>query len=153
MPYFTVVTPTFERGHLLERALRSCVAQDFTDWEAIVVDDASPGACAVSASDAVGAIGDPRVRLIRHEQNSGVCEARNTACRAARGRWLVFLDDDDELVPGALSLMHDAAERAGGEIHRHVYAYRDDDGLINPAPPLTTGAVWDYRTYFQWVDR
>src|SRR5438105_12925547 len=103
MPYFTVVIPTFNRPQLLARALRGCLAQDFAGWEAIVVDDASDDRSAAAAADIVRAIGDPRVRLIRHEQNLGVCEARNTGSLAARGSWLLFHDDDDELVPGALT--------------------------------------------------
>jgi len=78
MPYFTIVIPTFNRGHLLERALRSCLAQDFADWEAIVVDDASDDAHAVSSTVVVSRLDDPRVRLICHKENRGVCEARNT---------------------------------------------------------------------------
>jgi glycosyltransferase involved in cell wall biosynthesis len=153
MPYFTIVIPTFNRGHLLERALRTCIAQDFADWEAVVVDDASSDATAVASADVVRRIDDPRVRLIRHDQNLGVCAARNTAVRAARGTWLIFHDDDDELVPGGLQLIHEAAERAGSGIHRHVFAYRDDERRISPDPALADGAVWEYRQYVEWLER
>lgn len=153
MPYFTIVMPTFNRGHLLERALRTCVAQDFTDWEAVVVDDASSDPDAVSADDVVRRIGDARIRLLRHERNLGVCAARNTAVRAAQGSWLIFHDDDDELVPGALRLMHDAAARAGEGIRRLAFSYRFDDGHISPDPPLTDGEVWDYQRYIEWWGR
>src|SRR5204862_2978432 len=124
----TIVIPTFNRGHLLDRALRSCLAQDFSDWEAVVVDDASNDAAAVDCGDVVARIGDPRIRLIRQEQNRGVCEARNTGSLAAQGSWLVFLDDDDELVPGALTLIRDIAERSGSGAHRLIFAYLDAAG-------------------------
>src|SRR5258708_15563923 len=153
MPYFTVIIPTFDRASLLERALRSCLGQDYGDWEAIIVDDASPDAGAAASAEVVRRIGDPRIRLIRHEQNRGVCEARNTGARAARGSWLIFHDDDDELVPGALTRIHDAAERAGSGIRRLIFAYRDDDGRDSPEPALTDGAVWEYRQYIEWFDR
>ena len=152
MPYFTIVIPTFNRGHLLERALRSCLAQDFADWEAIVVDDASDDAHAVSSTLVVGRLDDPRVRLICHKENRGVCEARNTGSSAAQGVWLIFLDDDDTFVPGALTVIYNAAEHAG-RFHRHTFAYRDDDGRISPRPALTDGEVWDYRGYLEWVDQ
>ena len=153
MTHFTIVIPTFNRGHLLERALRSCLAQDFADWEAVVVDDASNDARAVAAADVVARIGDPRIRLIRHEQNRGVCEARNSGALAAQGRWLLFLDDDDELVPGALSRVAEVAARAGSDIKRLIFAYRDDEGRFSPQPPLADRSVWDYRGYLQWMER
>jgi glycosyltransferase involved in cell wall biosynthesis len=153
MPYFTLVIPTFNRGHQLERALRACLAQDFTDWEAVAVDDASSDPSAVDAADVVRRIGDPRVRLVRHEQNQGVCVARNTGVRAARGTWLIFHDDDDELVPGALRLIHDAIEGGASGIHRHAFEYRFDDGRISPEPPLADGAIWEYRQYLEWLER
>jgi glycosyltransferase involved in cell wall biosynthesis len=152
MPSFTLVIPTYNRGHLLERALRSCLAQDFADWEAVVVDDASNDAAAVTAAEVVGRLGDGRIRVIRHEQNRGVCEARNTGALAAQASWLIFLDDDDELVPGALTLMHDVAGRAASGIRRLIFAYRDDEGAISPQPPLAGGAIWDYRRYLEWIE-
>jgi glycosyltransferase involved in cell wall biosynthesis len=152
MPYFTIVIPTFNRGHLLDRALRSCLAQNLGDWEAVVVDDASNDPAAIDSGDVVARIGDPRVRLIRQEQNRGVCEARNTGSLAAQGSWLVFLDDDDELVPGALTLIHGIAERSGPEVHRLIFAYVDDAGGTSPQPALHGGAVWDYRQYLEWVE-
>jgi Glycosyl transferase family 2 len=152
VPYFTIVMPTFNRGQLLERALRRCVAQDFSDWEAVVVDDASNDPAAVTAADAVARIGDARVRLRRHEENRGVCAARNTGVAAARGTWLIFHDDDDELVPDGLGLIHDAIERGGPAIHRHVFAYRDDRGHISPQPALEQDDVWEYRQYLEWLD-
>src|SRR5437764_4024853 len=153
MTHFTIVIPTFNRGHLLERALRSCLAQDFVDWEAVVVDDASNDARAVAAADVVAPIADPPIRLIPHEQNRGVCEARNSGALAAQGRWLIFLDDDDELVPGALSRVAEVAARAGSDIKRLVFAFLDDRGGISPQPALADGDVWAYREYLQWMER
>lgn len=152
MPYFTIVIPTFNRGHLLDRALRSCVVQDFGDWEAMVVDDASNDAAGVDSGEVVARIGDRRIRLIRHEQNRGVSEARNTGSLAAQGSWLVFLDDDDELVPGALTVIHGIAERSGSEVRRLIFAYVDDTGGTSPQPALQSGAVWGYRQYLEWVE-
>ncbi|HEY6141398.1 MAG TPA: glycosyltransferase family 2 protein [Thermoanaerobaculia bacterium] len=152
MPYFTLVIPTYNRSHLLERALRTCIAQSFAGWEAVVVDDASSDPSAVD--DVVRRLSDSRIRFLRHERNQGVCPARNTAVGAARGTWLVFHDDDDELMPDGLELMHDAIEGSREtDIHRHVFAYRDDWGRISPEPPLADGAVWDYRGYLEWVEQ
>src|SRR2546430_10136059 len=82
--------------------------------------------------------------------SSDVC---SSDLSAAQGVWLIFLDDDDTLVPGALTVIYNAAEHAGGGFHRHTFAYRDDDGRISPRPALTDGEVWDYRGYLEWVDQ
>jgi glycosyltransferase involved in cell wall biosynthesis len=150
MPYFTLIIPTFNRRELLERALRTCLTQSFTDWEAIVVDDASTDGSSVP--DVIRRVGDARIRLVQHQQNLGVCAARNTGLRQAQGTWLIFHDDDDELVPGSLQHIRDAVERAGERVHRHVFAYRTEDGRLSPAPPLQDGTIWEYRQYIEWLD-
>jgi hypothetical protein len=149
MPHFSIVIPMFNRQAFIGRALQSCLNQTFADWEAVVVDDASSDASA----EVVGGIGDPRVRLICHEKNLGVCPARNSGVRAARGKWIIFLDSDDELIAGSLQLIHVATMRAPGNIQRLVFSLRDDLGRISPEPPLASGVVWEYREYIEWLGR
>jgi glycosyltransferase involved in cell wall biosynthesis len=96
-PFFTVVLPTFNRAQLLLRAVDSILAQRFSDFELVVVDDGSSD----DTGSVVSAIADSRVRGIR-QLNCGMTTARNTGANIARGTYLVFLDDDDELCPGAL---------------------------------------------------
>src|SRR5450432_320321 len=97
-PYFSIVIPLFNREKEVLRALKSCLAQDFQAFEVVVVDDASTDQSATVVED----LQDKRVRLIRHAKNRGVCPARNTGVEAAAGKWIVFLDSDDELLPGFL---------------------------------------------------
>jgi glycosyltransferase involved in cell wall biosynthesis len=88
-PLVTIAIPSRDRGDLLHRALRSALAQTDVSVEVIVVDDGSV--------DPVALDPDPRVTLVRIETSRGVCAARNVALARARGRWIAFLDDDDEL--------------------------------------------------------
>ncbi len=95
-PLFSVIIPTHGRGQFLSRALGSVLEQTIADFECIVVDDASPTPVTVPA--------DPRIRLIRREVNGGVSAARNTGLRAATGRYVTFLDDDDTYAPERLAI-------------------------------------------------
>ena len=91
-PMVSVVIPTFNRAGLLERALRSVLEQTYDNLEIIVVDDASDD----NTPDVVKASQNVRVRYIRHESNKGGSAARNTGIRAAQGKYIEFLDDDDQ---------------------------------------------------------
>lgn len=97
-PVVSVVLPTYNRPELLPRAIGSVLGQSYGDFELLVVDDAS----VEDPAPIVDGFGDDRVRLIRHPENRGNAAARNTAIRAARGRFLAFLDDDDEWAPEKL---------------------------------------------------
>jgi glycosyltransferase involved in cell wall biosynthesis len=98
-PLVTVVIPTRDRAHLVGRAVRSALAQTLPGLEVVVVDDGSADATAA----AVAALGDARVRLLRRERPGGPSAARNAGIRAARGRWVAFLDSDDEWLPDKLA--------------------------------------------------
>jgi glycosyltransferase involved in cell wall biosynthesis len=98
-PVVSVIVPTYNRGHLLGRAIRSVLDQTFQDLEVLVVDDgSSDGTEAV-----VRAFPDPRIRYLRHDVNRGACAARNTGIRAATGAYIAFQDSDDEWLPEKLS--------------------------------------------------
>jgi glycosyltransferase involved in cell wall biosynthesis len=94
----SVIIPVYNRSAELRRAIRSVQAQSYADFELIVVDDASTDNIAGVVDD----IGDPRVRLIRKNVNQGAASARNTGIEAATGRWVAFLDSDDEWLPHKL---------------------------------------------------
>ena len=91
-PLVSTVIPTYQRANLVARAIRSVLSQTVQDLEVIVVDDASTD----DTKAAVAAVGDTRVRYLRHEKNKGLPASRNTGIQAARGEYIAFLDDDDE---------------------------------------------------------
>lgn len=112
-PDLSVVIPTYDRGSSVGRAVRSALRHAGAS-EVIVVDDASP------RPPDLGGIGDPRLRLVSHETNRGVSAARNTGIRASRGTHILFLDDDDWLLPMAGALLRwwqrSAARRNGPDV-------------------------------------
>lgn len=95
-PTFTVVVPTFNRVRWLREAIGSLLAQDHDDFECVVVDDAG--------TEPLDLPDDARIRVIRHETNTGIAGALNTGLDAARGDYVTFLDDDDRYTPNRLSM-------------------------------------------------
>ncbi len=100
----------FNRRELVARALESVSAQTFTDYEIIVVDDASTDA----TWEYLGSEWkEAPLRRLRHRINSGVSAARNTAIEAARGDWIALLDSDDEWMPEKLEVQMAALAESG----------------------------------------
>lgn len=92
----SVYIPTRGRAHLVVRAIRSVLEQSLRPKEIIVVVD-GPDAKTMTAL-AHGSLG-PLVHVIPQARQTGACEARNTAIRAAAGDFITGLDDDDEFLP------------------------------------------------------
>ncbi|HEY4124800.1 MAG TPA: glycosyltransferase family A protein, partial [Rhizomicrobium sp.] len=108
-PIFSVVIPVFNRAHLLERALSSVLNQSFQDFEIIVVDDGSKD----DPERVVQAIADSRIRFVRQE-NMGGGAARNTGIDLAQGRYIAFLDSDDQFLPHHLKAVKAMLDRGPG---------------------------------------
>jgi glycosyltransferase involved in cell wall biosynthesis len=98
MSLVSVIVPTYNRRETIQAAIASVQRQTFADWELIVVDDGSTDDTATLIEGS-----DPRLVLIR-QKNQGVNGARNTGMLRARGRYIAFLDSDDEWLPHHLEL-------------------------------------------------
>lgn len=101
-PLFSIVVATFNYGVYLPRALESVLGQEGDDFETLVVDDGS-----ADGTPAIVQRYAPRVRYFRQE-HAGTFIACRTGARVARSRFILFLDADDRLMPGALSALRDA---------------------------------------------
>lgn len=102
VPQVSVIIPAFNVEAYLAETLRSVQAQTHTDWEAIVVDDASPD----RTREVAGAFAraDPRIRCLALGQNSGrPAVPRNRGLAEARGELVAFLDADDLWAPRKLA--------------------------------------------------
>jgi glycosyltransferase involved in cell wall biosynthesis len=97
-PKVTVVIPVYNREKYVRDAIDSILAQTFTDFELLVIDDGSTD----GSQKVVRSYGDPRIRLVCNERNQGIPKTRNTGIRLARGEYLAFLDSDDQACPERL---------------------------------------------------
>jgi glycosyltransferase involved in cell wall biosynthesis len=133
-PLFTVVIPVHDGAGVVDRSVRSVLAQELTDWELVVVDDGShdnSGAVALRAAE-----GDARVTLIAQE-NRGRSAARNAGASVAAGEYVVFLDADDEVRPDWLRRMSDVGVAKGSELI-HCGGIRLS---IDGTPPCPVGSA------------
>ncbi len=122
-PAVSVIIPTYNRASIVLRAIRSVLAQTFTDFEILVVDDAS-------TEDIQGTIGqplnDPRIRYLCLPRNVGPGEARHQGAKAASGTYLAFLDSDDEWFPNKLEAQIHAVKGVSGPVFcfsKYVFAF------------------------------
>jgi glycosyltransferase involved in cell wall biosynthesis len=99
-PFFSIILPTYNRERLLPRAYRSLQAQDFQDWDLLIVDDGSTDGSAAWIRNIQEK--DPRVHLLM-KPHQGLAKTRNLGVAFARGEYLTFLDSDDEYLEGHLS--------------------------------------------------
>ncbi len=104
----SVIIPVYNRRQVVGRAIRSVLAQTWTEREVVVVDDCSDDGGPAWIRSQFGAA----VRLLVQPRNRGVSAARNRAIEAARGEWLAFLDSDDEWLPPKLEKQMEALRAA-----------------------------------------
>lgn len=103
-PFFSVIIATYNRALLLKRALDSLLKQTEMDWEAVIVDDGS--------TDPTNIIVESYQKLTdkityTYQKNSGVILAKNKGISLVRGKYITFLDSDDEYKPNHLSTRKD----------------------------------------------
>lgn len=112
MPKGSVVIPTYNRAEFLRSAITSVLNQTFQDFEIIVVDDASRD----NTPEVVRSFNDRRIKYIRHEVNKGDAATRNAGVRVCNGKYIAFLDDDDEWLPEKLEKQIDLLENSAPEV-------------------------------------
>ncbi|MGW7084075.1 bifunctional glycosyltransferase/CDP-glycerol:glycerophosphate glycerophosphotransferase [Streptomyces sp. NPDC054871] len=105
MPRFSVIVPAYKVQAYLHACLESVLGQSFTDFELIVVDDASPDACGALIDER--AARDTRMKAVHLKENVGLGPARNAGMERATGDYLIFLDSDDTLTPHSLHAISD----------------------------------------------
>ena len=114
VPRLSFLVPVFGTEEVLGRCLRSIQMQTLTEFECIVVDDASPGDVHRVVKDTVG--DDARFRIVEHSHNRGLYQARSTAADLARGLYFAHVDSDDYIHPQFAEIMFAEAITTGSEI-------------------------------------
>jgi glycosyltransferase involved in cell wall biosynthesis len=94
-PLVSVVIPTYNRLHTINRAVQSVISQTYGNLEIIIVDDGSLD----NTGSFIKNINDNRIIYIRHDFNKGVSAARNSGIKISKGDYIAFLDSDDEWMP------------------------------------------------------
>jgi glycosyltransferase involved in cell wall biosynthesis len=131
-PTVSIIVPTFKSVRFIDRMIASVASQTFDDWELIIVDGASNDGTRELVETHQRRLGS---RLIMIEQeNQGCCVARNTGIDASRGRFVAFLDSDDEFLPRKLERQLDLfnARPDLGLVYCD-FCYIDDKGQYHPS--------------------
>ncbi len=125
-PFFSIITPVYNRKDCMKNAIQSITTQDFDSWEYIIVDDGSvDGTAEIVDKEAAT---DERIKVFHQPHNQGVSAARNRGIENARGKYLLFLDSDDEFKRGAFSFLVDVLNKDSNV-----------DTIIFPIPRLEEG--------------
>lgn len=135
MPEVSVVVPVYKVEPYLRQCVDSVLAQTFTDYELILVDDGSPDTCGAICDEY--AARDGRTRVI-HQENGGLGKARNAGMDQAVGKYLIFLDSDDYWMPATLETLYAEAERN----HTQVLVFGSRRFWDGVEKPTTANADW-----------
>jgi glycosyltransferase involved in cell wall biosynthesis len=133
----------------VKRAIDSVLAQTYDDFEIVVVDDCSTDDTPV----VVRGYDDDRVRYIRHDENQGACAARNTGIKHSEGRYIAFLDSDDEWDETKLSKQVECIEsesRSVGVVYTGYRVQRSDSLELGQVPSKSGDIHRDQLTK-DWV--
>lgn len=99
MPKVSIIVPVYKAEKYLNRCIDSILAQTFTDWELLLIDDGSTDRSGDICDEY--AKKDTRIRVF-HKENGGVSSARNLGLDSAQGEWVTFIDADDYILPDFL---------------------------------------------------
>src|SRR3990167_9337853 len=112
-PKISVVMPTYNRGHVIQNAVRSIVDQTFKEWELIIVDDGSSD----STKRVVESFANPRIKYFKLEHTGHITKIRNFGNQQASGDIIVVQDSDDQSLQDRLEeIMRAFEENPGIEV-------------------------------------
>lgn len=124
----SIIMPSYNTGQYIAESIRSVLAQTYTNWELLIVDD-----CSTDDTDEVVLpfLEDKRIKYFRNGVNCGAAVSRNSALRKAKGRWIAFLDSDDLWLPQKLEKQITFMEQNGYHFSYTNYSEIDETGLPN----------------------
>jgi glycosyltransferase involved in cell wall biosynthesis len=96
----SIITPLFNCGPFVAETIKSVLAQTYTNWEMLIVDDCSTDNGVIVAKS----FHDSRIKIFKNKTNCGAAYSRNIGLMSARGKWIAFLDSDDLWLPSKLEM-------------------------------------------------
>lgn len=135
LPLVSIIMPTYNAGRYIEQAIESVLAQTYTRWELLIIDDASSD----NTEAIVKAFADPRIRYKKVERIGHPAGVRNTGLRLAHGELIAFLDSDDLYYPDTLAKLSAPLLKNPELISVYGFAFEiDEQGQPLPSSvPLT----------------
>ena len=121
----SIIMPTYNCGRFIGESIRSVLAQTYTHWELIIVDDCSTD----STATIVSSFADKRIRYYHNKHNSGAAITRNRALQEAHGQWIAFLDSDDLWLPEKLERQLAFMQQNGYAFSYHKYEEIGENGV------------------------
>lgn len=125
----SVVIPIYNMEHYLNRCIKSLLAQTYSDWESILVDDGSTDSSGQMCDSY--ALQDSRIRTV-HRENGGLGVARNTGLEMSAGEYVLFLDPDDYFGPELMQNLANAAKRTKADLIIGGHTVVDSNGNKHP---------------------
>ena len=126
----SVIIPCYNVEKYIETCLESVLSQTYLNWEAVIVDDGSTDRTGVIADNYSSS--DDRFRVF-HKSNGGLADARNFGLSRATGEYLLFLDSDDFLMPGAMRALAECAAHGNSDIVVGDFVHVDEKGIVPDA--------------------
>ena len=131
----SVIIPVYNKERYLSNAIESIINQSYNDWEIVLVDDCSTDNSAKIISKYTAA--HPNIIYHKQDKNGGAAVARNTALTLAKGRYVAFLDADDEWLPNKLEKQLDFMAINNAAISCTALECIDEDGKpLNSVRPV-----------------
>ncbi len=131
-PLVSVILPTYNRGYIIERAIKSVLNQTYKNLELIIVDDGSTD----NTEEIVKSIEDKRIIFLKHKKNKGASSARNTGIKNSKGEYISFIDSDDVWFPLKLekqiNIFRKISDEYGVVFSSFFYIRYDGQKLILP---------------------
>ena len=134
-PLFSIVLPTYNREKYLPRAICSVLAQNFTNFELIIIDDGSKDNTEKLVKKFADK--DKRIRYVKNEKNSGLIYSANKGIDLAKGRYITRLDSDDIIYPNLFNEYKKFIEKNPDVVlFSSLLASLTDEGKLNESTPI-----------------
>ena len=153
VPEISIIVPVYKVEEYLSQCIDSILVQTFTNFELLLVDDGSPDRCGEMCEEY--AQKDERIRVF-HQENAGVSTARNKGLAEAYGKYIVFVDSDDYILPAYLEdLYNELSEHKGSGVVIESVIKLYPNGVMQPSvfPNLDFSSEDRFRVLTDLVDK